>query len=154
MTPDLQPSTYDQAAQDFLAGETVLAATGCVRAGRALPDGLDDLHQRAVDHHAEPALETLPEQFLLAVTDADVVILKLPTAALGTRPRAVGELLRVPRAAFGIASGSRLRGGSKLRLQHGQDTLMVQSTARDLSQRVLQALGAAGPRRRHGLTAA
>jgi hypothetical protein len=137
-------SKYDTAAQEFLSGETVIAATHCTRTGGwgAMGAGaVVPIVGSIMRHRAKKAAGSLPQQFLLAVTDRDVVMLKLPTSSLGTKPRAVKELLRIPREGLTIASEGVFM-GTKIKLERGEDTIVVQGAEGELTDRVLRALGA------------
>lgn len=137
-------SKYDRAAQEFLTGETVIAATHCTRTGGwgAMGAGaVVPILGSIMRHRAKQAAGRLPQQFLLAVTDRDVVMLKLPTSSLGTKPRAVKELLRIPREGLSVASEGVFM-GTKITLARGEDTIAVQGAEGELTDRVLRALEA------------
>ncbi len=137
-------SKYDKAAMEFLSGEHVLAATACSRTGGWASMGagqLSPLIGSIMNRRNKKAAGSLPQMFLLAVTDADVVALKLPASSMGTTPRAVKELLRVPRAGLSVTSEPVFM-GTKIVLTRGQDTIAVQGPEGELTDRVLRALEA------------
>jgi hypothetical protein len=137
-------SKYDRAAMDFLAGEHVLCATSCTRTGGWQSMGVgavSPLLGSVLNRRSKSAAGKLPQMFLLAVTDTDVVALKLPTSSLGRTPRATKELLRIPREGLSVTSEPVFM-GTKMVLTRGEDTIAIQGAEGELTDRVLRALEA------------
>ncbi len=137
-------SKYDKAAMEFLTDDHVIAATSCTRTGGWQSMGVgavSPLLGSVLRHRSKKAAGKLPQMFLLAVTDTDVVALKMPASSLGKSPRATGELLRIPREGLRVLSEPVFM-GTKIVLMRGDDTIAVQGAEGELTDRVLRALEA------------
>jgi hypothetical protein len=137
---------YDMAAQDFLGeDERVLAAVQCARGGGWRVLGASQLSGGLAMWailRGKKRAGGFPQQFILAVTERDVVAMAMPKVSSGLTPRAVKELARWSRADVSVSiTGSRLPTMSEIVIESHDGALHVecQGPKGELSERVVRA---------------
>ena len=134
-------SRYDEAAQDFLGDERVLAAVQVGRAGGwwtlilAQFWGLGALISM---HKQKQRAARLPQMFLVAVTEERIYALALPKMSTGLKPRVVKELRRWDRDDVTVTADP-VFAGTKITVAGPDGTMECQGPKGELSDRVVAA---------------